>query len=77
MHIIGVDHTGSEPVLVIHFGDREERWSMDQVRAAALAAVQGSRCDREGICRGNEVECAAATWPSSCSGLAAGDHRAG
>jgi hypothetical protein len=29
--------------------------------------VQGSRCDREGICRGNEVECAAATWPSGCS----------
>jgi hypothetical protein len=38
MHIIGVDHTGSEPVLVIDVGDREERWSMDRVRAAAVGA---------------------------------------
>jgi hypothetical protein len=38
MHVIGVDHTGSEPVLVIDVGDREERWSMDQVRAAAVGA---------------------------------------
>jgi hypothetical protein len=38
MRIIGVDHTGSEPVLVIDVGDREERWSMDQVRAAAVGA---------------------------------------
>ena len=36
--IIGVDHTGPEPVLVIDFGDREERSSMDQVRAAAVGA---------------------------------------
>ena len=38
MRIIGVDHTGPEPVLVIDFGDREERSSMDQVRAAAVGA---------------------------------------
>ena len=38
MRIIGVDHTGPEPVLVVDFGDREERWSMDQVRAAAVGA---------------------------------------
>ena len=38
MRIIGVDHTGSEPVLVVDFGDRVERWSMDQVRAAAVGA---------------------------------------
>jgi hypothetical protein len=35
---MGVDHTGPEPVLVIDFGDREERWSMDRVRAAAVGA---------------------------------------
>ena len=38
MRIIGVDDTGPEPVLIIDFGDREERWSMDQVRAAAVGA---------------------------------------
>jgi hypothetical protein len=38
MRIIGVDHTGPDPVLVIDFGDREERWPMDQVRAAAVGA---------------------------------------
>ena len=38
MRIIGVDHTGPEPVLVIDFGDREERRPMDQVRAAAVGA---------------------------------------
>jgi len=38
MRIIGVDHTGPEPVLVVDFGDRVERWSMDQVRAAAVGA---------------------------------------
>jgi len=38
VRIIGVDHTGPEPVLVIDFGDREERWSMDRVRAAAVGA---------------------------------------
>ena len=38
MRIVGVDHTGPEPVLVIDLGDREERWSMDQVRAAAVGA---------------------------------------
>jgi hypothetical protein len=38
VRIIGVDHTGPEPVLVIDFGDREERSSMDQVRAAAVGA---------------------------------------
>jgi len=26
MRIIGVDHTGLEPVVIIDFGDREERW---------------------------------------------------
>jgi hypothetical protein len=35
MRISGVDHTG--PVLVINSGVREERWSMDQVQAAAGA----------------------------------------
>ena len=30
-----VDHTGLEPVVIIDFGAREERWPMDQVRAAA------------------------------------------
>jgi hypothetical protein len=29
VRIIRVDHTGPEPVLVIDFGDGEERWSMD------------------------------------------------
>lgn len=38
MRIIGVDHTGPEPVLVIDCGDRQERWPMDQVRAAAVGA---------------------------------------
>ena len=38
MRIVGVDHTGPEPVLVIDFGDREERWPMDLVRAAAVGA---------------------------------------
>ena len=38
MRIIGVDHTGPEPVLVVDFGDHEERWPMDQVRAAAVGA---------------------------------------
>ena len=38
MRIIRVDHTGSEPVLDIDVGDREERWSMDQVGAAAVGA---------------------------------------
>src|SRR5690348_16133111 len=38
MRIIGVDHTGPEPVLVVDFGDRVERWSMDQVRSAAVGA---------------------------------------
>jgi len=38
VRIIGVDHSGREPVLVVDFGDREERWSMDQVRAAAVGA---------------------------------------
>ena len=38
MRIIGVDHTGPKPVLGVDFGDREERWSMDQVRAAAVGA---------------------------------------
>ena len=38
MRIIGVNHTGPVPVLVIDFGDREERWPMDQVRAAAVGA---------------------------------------
>ena len=40
MRISGVDHTG--PVLVIDFGVREERWSMDQVQAAAAAAAAGA-----------------------------------
>jgi len=39
VRIIGVDHTGPEPVLVIDFGDREERSSMDQVRAAAVGGA--------------------------------------
>jgi hypothetical protein len=39
MRIIGVDHTGPGPVLVIDFGVREERWSMDQVQAAAAAGA--------------------------------------
>jgi hypothetical protein len=39
MRIIGVDHTGPAPVLVIDFGVREERWSMDQVQAAAAAGA--------------------------------------
>ena len=38
MRIIEVDHTGPEPVLVVDFGDHEERWSMDQVRVAAVGA---------------------------------------
>jgi hypothetical protein len=38
VRIIGVDHTGPEPVLVIDFGDGEERWSMDRLRAAAVGA---------------------------------------
>jgi hypothetical protein len=38
MRIIGVDHTGPGPVLIIDFGVREERWSMDQVQAAAAGA---------------------------------------
>ena len=38
MRIIRVDHTGPEPVLVVDFGDREERWSMDRARAAAVGA---------------------------------------
>jgi hypothetical protein len=39
MRIIGVDHTGPGPVLVIDFGVSEERWSMDQVQAAAAAGA--------------------------------------
>lgn len=39
MRIIEVDHTGPGPVLVIDFGVREERWSMDQVQAAAAAGA--------------------------------------
>ena len=39
MGIIGVDHTGPDPVPVIDFGVREERSSMDQVQAAAAAAA--------------------------------------
>jgi hypothetical protein len=37
MRIIGVDQTGPGPVLVIDFGVREERWSMDQVQATVGA----------------------------------------
>jgi hypothetical protein len=43
MRISGVDHTGPGPVLVVDFGVREERWSMDQVQAAAAAAGAPAR----------------------------------
>jgi hypothetical protein len=33
-----VDHTGAEPILVVDFGNGEERWSMDRQRAAAMGA---------------------------------------
>lgn len=38
VRIIGVDHTGSEPVLVVDFGNGEEHWSMERVRAVAVGA---------------------------------------
>ena len=38
MRIIGVNHTGPEPVVVIDFEDGDERWSMDRLRAAAVGA---------------------------------------
>ena len=40
MRIIGVDHPGPGPVLVIDFGIRDERWSMDQVQAAVGAPAR-------------------------------------
>jgi len=33
-----VDQTGAEPILVVDFGNGEERWSMDRQRAAAMGA---------------------------------------
>ena len=59
VRIIGVDHTGPEPVLVIDYGDREERWPMDQVRAAAVGAPSWLR---EWVNKTTREEEAAHAW---------------
>ena len=72
MRIIGVDHTGPGPVLVIDFGDREERWSMDQVQAAAVGAPAWLR---EWVNKATREEEAADAQPHGGS-VTANDRRA-
>jgi hypothetical protein len=52
--IVGVDHSGPEPVVVLDLGNGEERWTMDMVLAAAADAPADVRDRVEQSTRGEE-----------------------